>query len=429
MMGAVLFRLLFCLLLLAIPAAAQETRIAAVVNDEIISVADLEQRLRVSIVSAGLEDTPETRQRIAPQVLRGLIDEKLQLQEAERLNVRVTDEELAQAFRGIEAQNNLPPGGLEGYLAQRGLPKEAVEEQIRATIAWGKLVRRRYAQTATVSEEEITEAMTRLEETAGQPLSRVAEIFLAVDDPRQEEEVARAAERLFEQLRGGAPFPAIAQQFSQSATAAVGGDIGWILPSQLAPELAQTVERLRPGELSLPVRGPGGFYLLLVVDRRIPGQPPPAPVSTEGSVELVQILFPLPLEAAAEQREATERSAQAVSLQAQSCADMRRLGRERAPQTSGDLGRIRIADLPPDLREVVARLEVGQASPPLPLRGGIGVLMVCERDVPPPPAPVAAPVPPNREEIAENLARQKLEIMARRYLRDLRRLAFVDVRV
>jgi peptidyl-prolyl cis-trans isomerase SurA len=422
-------RLLFCLLVLALPAAAQETRIAAVVNDEVISLADLNGRLKLALVSSNIEDTAQARQRIAPQVLRGLIDEKLQLQEAKRLNIRVGEDEIEQAIRRIEGQNNLPAGRLDKYLAERGIDKSTLVDQVTATIAWGKLVRRRYGQTVTVTPEEVDEALAKLKENIGQPVTRVAEIFLAVDDPGQEEEVRRAAERLLEQLRSGSPFPAMAQQFSQAATAAVGGDIGWVQPAQLAPELAQAVQQMRPGELAGPIRAGGGYHILLLIDRRIPGQAP-RPVQTEGSVDLIQVMFPIAADAPAAERERVQRAAQAVTQEAKSCADMRRIGRERAPRSSGDLGRIRVADLPAELRQVVGGLPIGEPSRPLPLRGGLGVLMVCSRDAPPPPPPVAVePTLPSREEIADNLTRQKLENIARRYLRDLRRLAFVDVRV
>jgi peptidyl-prolyl cis-trans isomerase SurA len=431
MMRPVLFRLFCLLFLLAGPVAAQETRIAAVVNDDIVSLADLQERVHLALVSSNIEDSEQNRQRIGPQVLRGLIDEKLEMQEAKRLNVKVGDDEIKKALERIEEQNKLPAGGLDAFLAQRGIAKSTLVDQITATLAWGKLVRRRYGQSIVVTDDEVNEALNQLKQNIGQPLSRVAEIFLAVDDPRQEDEVRRAAERLIEQLRGGASFPSIAQQFSQSATAAVGGDIGWVHASQLMPELAQAIGRMRPGELSPPIRAGAGFYILYVIDRRIPGQAPAPPPSTEGSVNLVQVMFPLGQKASAQEHERAVRAAQAVTQQAKSCDDMKRIGREKAPQTSGDLGKIKITDLPPELREVVIRLDIGQPSAPLPVRGGIGVLMVCARDTPPapPPKPVAAPTLPSREEIADNLSMQKLESVARRYLRDLRRLAFVDVRV
>jgi peptidyl-prolyl cis-trans isomerase SurA len=413
-----LFVLLSLALLLVSPAVAQETRIAAVVNDDVISLVDLNQRVRMVLVSSNLEDTPQTRQRVAGQVLRGLVDEKLQMQEAKRLGVKIDNEEVDEALGRIAAQNRLPKGGLDAYLRERGIEKSTLTDQIRATIAWGKLVRRRL-QTVTVSEDEIDEALARQKETEGQPLSRVAEIFLAVDDPRQEDEVHRFADRLFEQMKQGAAFPALAQQFSQSATAAVGGDIGWVTPNQLGGEVGQAVQRLNAGEVSPPVRAAGGYYILYVIDRRVAT----TSAAQEAVVQLVQVVFPVPPTAPDGEKQRAIQKADEVSGTARSCGEMLKIGQDRAPQTSGDLGRLKVRDMPAELRETVMTLPIAQPSKPLPLRGGVGVLMVCARDMPP------GAGGSDREQVNEMLTRQRAETLARRYLRDLRRTAFVDVRV
>jgi peptidyl-prolyl cis-trans isomerase SurA len=412
------FVLLAALLLAAVPGFAQETRIAAVVNDDVISVPDLRSRMQLILVSSNLQDSPQTRQRLAPQVLRALVDEKLEMQEAKRLNIKVSDRELDEALERIEAQNRLPKGGLDRFLSERGVDRSSLTEQLTATIAWAKVVRRKFGQSGGVSEEEIDEAIARLKDMDGQQQARIAEIFLSVDTPQQEDEVKRAAERLFEQIGAGAKFPSVAQQFSQSATAAVGGDIGWVNPNQLGTEIAAAVERMKPGELSPPVRAAGGYYLLLLIDRRTVTAGSPV----DAVVGLSQVMFPVPPNASEAETQKARQAAQAVADEAKSCGEMARIGRERAPKTSGDLGRVRVGDLPQELRPVVAALPVAQPSSPVPLRGGVGVLMVCSRDGGP-------GGPPARDEIAEGIARQKLENTARRYLRDLRRLAYVDVRV
>jgi peptidyl-prolyl cis-trans isomerase SurA len=396
-------------------AGAQDIRIAAVVNDDVISIGDLEQRLRLVLASSAIEDTPQTRQRVVPQVLRTLIDEKLEMQEAKRLNVKVTDKELQDSLSRLEAQNKIPPGGLDAYLQQRRIDPASLRDQITAAIAWAKLVRRKLASSVNVSEEEINEAMVRLQQNEGQPLNRVGEIFLAVDDPRQNDEVRRLAERLFEQLRQGASFSAVAQQFSQSATAAVGGDVGWVPAGQLGPELSKVVEQLQRGEVAPPIRASGGYYVLMLIDRRLPSR------NSAGDtvVSLTQVTFPLSADAAPAQRAAAEAQAQQVADAASNCAEMIELGRQRAPELSGDLGRLKIADLPAELQPVVTVLPTGQPSKPVPLRGGIGVLMVCERQ--------SAGLP-SRDEVADAIGRSRLEALARRYLRDLRRVAFIDVR-
>src|SRR5262249_5026743 len=91
------------------PGQVTETRIAAVVNDEAISVADVRSRIRMVMLTSNLADTADTRQRIASQVLRTIVDEKLQIQEAKRQNISATDEEINKALGQIEKQNNLQP--------------------------------------------------------------------------------------------------------------------------------------------------------------------------------------------------------------------------------------------------------------------------------------------------------------------------------
>src|SRR5581483_168528 len=274
------------------PAPVPGIGIAAVVNDDVISVYDLAERMRLVMLSSNIADTPEARQRIGAQVLRGLIDEKLQLQEAKRQGVTASEAEIKKAFEQIEKQNNMRPGQLDEFLKSRGIDRNTLIQQITATLVWGKLVRRLAAQTVTVSDEEIDEAMKRVKEHAKEPESRVAEIFLAVDNPAQDEEVRRLAEKLIEQMRAGARFSAIAQQFSQSATAAVGGDMGWVRPDQLAPELGKVEANLKPGELSPPIRTGAGYYLLLVLERRN-GAGGGGGSAEEPVYDIVQVVFPV----------------------------------------------------------------------------------------------------------------------------------------
>src|SRR5712671_1302823 len=271
-----------------------EMRIAAVVNDEVISVFDVVSRMRMVMISSNIVDSPEIRQRIGPQVLRSLIDEKLELQEAKRQSVSATDSEVSNGLQQIEKQNNMKGGQLNELLKARGIDRGSLVDQLTAGIVWAKLVRRQAAQSTEISDEEVDEAVKRAKEHASEPQSRVAEIFLAVDNPAQEGEVRALAEKLTQQMRQGTRFSAIAQQFSQSATAAVGGDIGWLRPDQLPPELGKAVSALRPGELSAPVRVTGGYYLLLVVDRRNGG----TSASEQDTVfDIVQVVFALPARA------------------------------------------------------------------------------------------------------------------------------------
>ncbi|HEX6839939.1 MAG TPA: peptidylprolyl isomerase [Stellaceae bacterium] len=410
--------LAFCLLfLVAGGAVAQETRIAAIVNDEVVSLNDLSNRMQLVMRSSGIEDTPQNRSRIQPQILRSLIDEKLQMQEAKRLNITVTPEELDQAFSRIEQQNHMTKGALDDFLKEIGVPRSTLSDQLSASIAWGKLVRNRLMQDVTISDEEITEALNQLKQEADVPQNRVSEIFLSVDAPGQDEDAKRLADRLIDQIRGGANFAAVAQQFSQSPSAAVGGDIGWVTAAQLSPEIGEAIDKMKPGEMSYPIRTPAGYYLLYLRDRRKLGQPNP----DDTVLSLVEVAFGLPPTATAEEQQRVSAAAQQVSDSAKSCGELAKLGRDKAPQATREIPAIKAGELPAQVREVALALGVAQASKPIAVPGGVGVIMVCERKDPPGGLPT-------RDEITEQLGRVRLDALARRYLRDLRRGAYVDIR-
>lgn len=402
--------------LLAASAAAQENRIAAVVNSDVITDTDLAAQIRLVEISSNIPDTPENRQRLGPQVLRTLVDQKLQLQEAKRLNISVPQAEIDKAISNVEQRNNMAKGGLIPFLKDKGVSQTAFTDQITASLAFSKVVQARVSQDVQVSDDEVDEAMNRMQADIGKPQSRVGEIFLAIDNPSQEQEVRQVADRLIEQIRGGADFSAVAQQFSQSPSAAVGGDIGWVTPSELSPRLAEALDKMSAGQMSYPIRTPAGFYVLYLLERRTFGTENPDQIT----LSLDEVVFPVLPSATPEERQKAESEAQRVASEAKSCGEMAKIGTERAPQLSRQIPQLRASELPPELRQQILALKVAEPSKPVELTGGIGVVMVCDRK--------GAPALPTRDELTDTIARERLDALARRYMRDLRRDAFVDVR-
>ena len=154
----IMFTLVLVVIFLPRGAEAQSVqRIAAIVNDEIISAYDLESRMKLVIMSTKLPDTQEVRQRISVQILRTLIDEQLQMQEAKRSRISVSKRDMRRAKSMIEQQNKLPQNSLDHVLQKDGIPLEAMEEQVRVGIAWRKLLSRKLRPRVTIGEEEIDE--------------------------------------------------------------------------------------------------------------------------------------------------------------------------------------------------------------------------------------------------------------------------------
>lgn len=397
---------------------SQTLRIVAVVNDDIVTEFDVAVRLQVIIRSSGLPDNPETRSRLAPQVLRSLIDERLQMQEAERLGVELLPEELGRAITQIEQENNIPEGQLQTAAEQVGIPYSALLDRIGAELTWQKLQAQRLRPTIEITNDEIEEVLSRIVANQGSTEYRVAEIFLAVDSPDREDEVREAAQSLLSDLARGASFSSLARQFSQNATAAVSGDLGWVYPGLLDPAIDSVLPQLSVGEVSTPIRTASGYYLVALVDRRSISGPSP------DDVQITYQVISLPLSASmpAEEQVAQRDLAKTVSELAGNCEDMRQMTAELGiAELAPPLTR-RLAEIDASERRILESLILQRPSDPIELDGTVRVYMVCDRQAP------EGSLPP-REEIEENLLQEKTGVLAQRLLRDLRQAAFIDVRV
>jgi peptidyl-prolyl cis-trans isomerase SurA len=236
------------------PRAQDTLRAAAMVNDEVISVLDLVMRTRLAILASGLKNSAEVRDRLREQVLRSLIDERLQVQEADRLDISVEESQLETEIAGLAQRNNMNPDQFLQLLAKNQILPTALRDQIRSEITWQTLVQVRLRPSIEISEEEVDEFIGRFESRSGSVQLRVSEILLSVDSADQEQQIREAANRLTEELRNGASFAELARQFSQSATASVAGDLGWVQEAQLPDELDQALAQMQPGQVRGPIR-------------------------------------------------------------------------------------------------------------------------------------------------------------------------------
>jgi peptidyl-prolyl cis-trans isomerase SurA len=382
----------------------------------VISLGDFEARMNLVLASSNIPDQPEIRSRIATQVMRQMIDERLELQEAKKEDVKVTDDDIKRRLVALARFNHIEPGELDKFLGEHRIDKSALVDQMTAEIAWARVVQRRYGHTVSVGDEEVNDALKTIEAEREKPEAHVAEIYLAVENPQQDEEVHQLADRLFDEVMHGASFQAVAQQFSQSPTAGNGGDIGWVLPGMLDADTQKTIDSMAPRTMTHPLRIAGGYYIYLLIDRRSP-QAPGANVV----VDLMQAVFPLAADADAAARDAVIQHAKEATSDTHSCGEIAKIGRSVSPDLSGPIAHVQVAELPAELRPVILKASIATPTAPVPVRGGIGVFMVCSRKD-------AAPQM-KRDEVEADLRNQRLENIARRYLADLRRVAFIDLRV
>lgn len=399
-------------------AEAQNLGIAAVVNDQVVTQFDLDQRIQVAIISAGLRDTPDLRNRLRTQVLRTLIDEKLEQIEAKRLNITVSSTEVEGAKRIVETRNGIPRGAFSRYLTDQNIPEAAVVAQMSAEILWSKVVRSALVPQVDVKEQEIDAELARINLSTGKYRYLVSEIFLPAETGQRDADLRAQGQRLADDIRGGANFGAVARQFSRGPSAFDAGDIGWIMEDQLTTELGTAVRGMQVGAVSNPIAAGGGYYLLQLRDRRTIGTSDPR----EARLHLKQILLPLAAATVPAEVQRAEQRASTISATVRGCEAMDNMIREVGNLQSGDLGTVRLGDLPDRFRTPLTDLEIGRATAPIRSDAGVHVFMVCERT-----GTVAER--PTRDEVANTLGQQRLDLLERRYLRDLRRNATIDIRV
>jgi peptidyl-prolyl cis-trans isomerase SurA len=389
----------------------------AIVNGTIITQTDVDQRLAL-VVAANSGNIPdEEKERLRLQVLRNLIDETLQIQEAAAQKIEVSKEEVDQTFIRVATNFKRTPKAFAEYLRSQGASEATIKRQIEGEQAWRRVLSRKVEPFIAVSEDEVNAIIARLNAAKGANEYQVGEIFLSAT-PATAAEARANAERIVEQISKGASFTAYARQFSEASTAAVGGDLGWVRAEQLPDQLASVVTTLGNGQISPPIPVPGGYSIILLIDKRqVLGTDPRDAVL---SLKQLSLAFPKGITQAAARPKVEAFAAAVKSIQGCGTAN------DIAATVGADVvnnDQIRIRDLPPQLQDLMLNLQVGQATPAFgSLSDGVRALVLCGRDDPP------AASGPSFEQIQSQIEQERVNRRAQRYLRDLRRDAVIEYR-
>ncbi len=400
--------------------AQPEAAIVATVNGDVISRADVTNRGRLFALSTGMGLSPEVLERLRPQITRQLIDERLRLQEVLRRHIVVPDKEIAAAINEIESRNGMPSGTLRAKLNADGIGMRTLVDQIRVQLGWTRVLREQLAERAQITPAEVVEHQKLLAQQVGKPEYHIAEIFIPIDDPANTADAQRFAETVIGELRAGAPFAVVAAQFSQSQTALQGGDLGWVQPNQLDPEVVRVAQEMPPNAISNPLRVPGGYAIVTLRGKREIGRD----IGTVVSLRQAFFPFTAPLnpQAPTDQQKQALDKARAVSASVHSCAAMEAAAKSNASPRPTDPGELRLEALsPPAFRQMLATLPSDRASQPLVATDGIAVVIVCSRE-----EKNLAEL--NKQEIANRILSDRIELASRQLQTDLRRRALIDIR-
>ena len=384
--------------------------VAAIVNDTVITTYDVEQRLKLMILSSGGRINPQLLPQMQDRAVRDLVEEQLKLQEAKKFELQAAEADIQTELRGMAAQSNLTVEQLETVLKADGISLQSLKNQIAAGIVWPELVQGRYGKRARVSDDEVNQTLERLRADATQEQMLVSEICIPVPSPDRAQEYYQGGLQLIEQMRKGVPFAVVAQQFSACTSAATGGDMGWGRAGELPPEIDEAVRELPPGAVTNPILAEGAFMIMAVRDKRA------AVKQGEKSWTLAYAGAPLSMGRAAA-RAALEKLATA-----EACGGGRKLRSDLGP----DVGIAVIENAPlgaidERFRSVVDGLGRGDLSDVIEADDALHILYACEVD--------EGLGIPSRSAIEDRLYGRHLQRIANQYLRDVERKSTVDIRL
>jgi peptidyl-prolyl cis-trans isomerase SurA len=366
-----------------------------------------------------VQPTEETMPQIQREALRSLVDERLQMQELRRvekeqkIEIVATEADVDDEITDLAKGTNLTGPQLVEAMAAQGVGPETLRAQLRAEVSWQRWIHGRYGSRLRIGQDQVKAARERLEAAASHPQYQIGEIFLDAARLGGMETATEGAAQLISQLQQGAPFPSVARQFSGSSTAAKGGDAGWVSLGEMPPEVDAVLEQLRPGQLSQPIPVKDGVYIIYLREKRSG--------ASATMISLKQAAVALGADASAEEVEAARVKLESLRPAVTGCDNIETVAAGVDGVLAGDLGEAEIQDLAPAFREATEGLEPGQLSAPIRTPAGLHLIAVCGKRQ-------SGGEVPTPTQIENRLFGQQLSMISRRYLRDLRNSATIEMR-
>ena len=403
--------------------------VAAIVNDSVISDYDLRQRMALFIATSGVRPSGDALNGIRDQVLQELETEQMQLIEAQKDHISVSASEVDKTINDIVTSNHLSTDQLKSILAQGGVDMATLRSQISVQIAWSKLVQDQLGDRVHVSPEEVDAELEKVKQSANKPRYLVSEIFETVDTPEQDGKVLKDMTDLDSQIQLGAPFSAVARQFSQNPTAAQGGDLGWVQEGQLPAELELRVKSMSVGDVTEPIHAAGGYYILQLRDKQEPvgtklPQAAQQSATAPGTLPLVRVLLPIGNKPAKDLADRAIQAAGMLRARIKDCEHAHDVVSRMTGAVYMNLGAMKLSDLSADMQAAIAKTTPGETTSPFVSAAGVELIVRCDKALP----KETVIVIPTRDQIEQQLYEQQMTVLARRYMRDLRREADVEVR-
>ena len=384
--------------------------IAAIVNDEVISKFDVDQRVNLFLVTSGIERTPQNIDGLRRQVLRTLIQEKLQLQEARDSEIEISRAEINAAMQDMASGTNRSLDEVEKFLKENNVHIRTMEDQIEAELAWNRFVRGRFGGQVSIGELEIDETLERAEAAMNQDRVNISEILLLANNQLDGQRLMSEAAQIVQQLRAGINFGAVARQFSAASSSASGGNLGWIPVNQLDENIVPIIENMAAGDISDPIETSAGIYIVQLNSKQ-----------QSGGIDPMRNLFDLLIITYDVATEGHFAKLESLRDSFTTCKNTESKAKEMDARNVTRTGQVELRRFPKNLQSEISTTEAGQVIGPKKNEKIAEMVVVCDRK-----DDQGATI--SRDAIENNLYSQRLAIMARRHLRELRRDSIVEYR-
>jgi peptidyl-prolyl cis-trans isomerase SurA len=398
--------------------------IVAVVNKDVIVRSELDREIVLALPEMREKGAEmPARAELERKVLERMIEKRLQMQEAQRVGIKVEDGALTQAMEGIAQRNNLTLEELQTALGASGIRFEDFREDTRSQMIMSQLQAREVIKNITVTDPEIKRFLARESDSLIERTDvRLSHILVAVPETasgEEQEQARKKAQAIVAKLRAGADFGQVARAESQGQQTQEGGDLGWFAMADV-PSLAQEVSRsLAKGEVSNPLRSPSGFHIIQVTD--IKGSGPAVISQTKARHILIRT------NEVVSDDDARIRLEQ-LRMRLVGGDDFANLARANSDDTGsalkgGDLGWLSPGDTVPQFEAAMNELAPNQISPPFKSSFGWHIVQVNERRS-----------QDTTEELMQLKAKQKLrerkaDEAVKQWLRKLRDEAYIEDRL
>lgn len=386
--------------------------IVATVNDQIITGFDLRQRMLILIAQTQVQPTEQNLPAIQQEALNRLIEERLQTQELARYEVAISDAEVDDELAAMAREAGVTPEAYLSFMEQGGIRPSAFREQLRTEIGWQQLVAGRFGGRSRASRNQVEQAMRQITEAAAKPQYLIGEIYIEAARVGGMQEAVNGATQLVQQMVQGAPFQAVARQFSAAPSAVRGGDAGWVVQGAVQPALQQALDSLQVGQLSNPIPVEGGVYIIYMRDKRTG--------AATNLVQMKQIMVEVPETASEADVAAATQRLEGIRASL-TCENILQRATSEQGLLGADLGESDVQNLAPQFQQIARSAEVGTVSSAVRTPLGVHLLAVCGRRA-------GGPEAPSYAQVENRLRMQTLSTFGRRYIRDLRADALIEIK-